>query len=452
MNPHPLAFGHVVGRYVLGVGDTADDGTPIETPAAGEVRFVMVTPASVFDGEPAVTAIAESVTVTLDDTGMIRDRSDNAGVWLVVGQYSVTCDFEGMTLGPFRVQVTAEHTAEHPLDLSLAAPLVPSPAVKFVVNEQVYLDTLAAKDAADDARDASEVAAGAADAAATTALQAAGDAVTARTGAETARAGAEDARTDAEAARDLALAGQFAGASLGGNADLDAITTPGVYYQNTSSAATPDKHYPVTTAGVLEVFYSSAVWRVQRYATGGGGTGATPVVYVRKGTLSGGVWTWAPWALIARLRVDQTAGRAFYAWDDVNNREQLIYGDTGWRNIVTHLRTPTPDTATIVGGAFQVRRMGQSVELLFENLSSSASSTWRFDLPAGFRPGREAGAAIYGHGTVDATPRRVTVRWDGLNGTVALQTTGGSGRINYATTDPWPGELPGTPQGSIPNA
>lgn len=143
-------YGYVRGRFLSVIGDTAsdEDRLPDAIPASGTVTFTPVAPIRIVDGTPPITAIARPVTVEVDSVGDIRDPAGNPGVWLVTGQYTVSFSFVGVTLPAFPIEVTSAHTAESPLDLTLAAPIAPTPAVKLVVSEQLYLDTIAARDAA----------------------------------------------------------------------------------------------------------------------------------------------------------------------------------------------------------------------------------------------------------------------------------------------------------------
>lgn len=158
--PASIQYGYVVWTALLAVADTtADpDRTPDAVPATGEIRFdPLVSPISTTS--PAVTIVPQRVVATLDSEGRLIDPTGQTGVWLVTGQYTVTFAFSGFALPSFRIEVTAAHTEEAPLDLTLAAPLVPNPATVFVVNQQVYTDTLAARDAATVARDTATAAA-----------------------------------------------------------------------------------------------------------------------------------------------------------------------------------------------------------------------------------------------------------------------------------------------------
>jgi len=254
---------------------------------------------------------------------------------------------------------------------------------------------------------------------------------------------AQNAQAAAEAARDLALAGQFAGAAIG-TADLNTLTTPGVYRQSTGGNATLAKNYPIINLrGLLTVKALSSTELVQEYVTQANGGNSTRGVYLR--VLSGTVWT--VWRFVPSQRVDQTAGRAIYTWDDVNNREQLIYGDTGIRDITSlALNGWSPSLIYLF-------RTGPIVTIACNVLNPTAQTSPAFvDIPLGFRPA--SGMLTRGilH-TVDATTsvfRTVLMsnqlRVDGNLPTVPLY-----GSVSWRTNEAWPTTLPGTPIGSIPN-
>lgn len=145
-----LPYGFVTGRFVVAVGDTTSDvdTTPDIIAAQGSVMISPVSPVYLTDSPIPTTTIAAAITLSIDSSGYIRDPAGRKGVWLIAGQYNVDYQFQGVTLPSFTIDVTTAHTEAAPLDLTLAAPLIPTPATKFVVNEQVYLDTLAARDAA----------------------------------------------------------------------------------------------------------------------------------------------------------------------------------------------------------------------------------------------------------------------------------------------------------------
>jgi hypothetical protein len=298
--------------------------------------------------------------------------------------------------------------------------------------------------AADGSRAAAVTARTGAETAATAADGSRAAAVTARTGAETARTGAETAATAAETARNLALAGQFNGSSLNAQSDLNALTTPGVYRQGSGGQ--------MALGFPLDAFYGVIVV----YSRGTGG--ATQIAY-KHNALGGDarryfmrVQTgagWSPWGVYSTLRVDQTAGRAFYAFDEINNRDQLIYGDTGERAMETYLINGW--TANNV----RLRRVGPLVALDFDNLQGPAqTSQICMAVPAGFRsttfpPDRFAlhtvssAPVVMFRGYVDAVGQVYMVAPSGSGGLY--------GSITWFSNEPWPTALPGAAAGSIPS-
>lgn len=253
--------------------------------------------------------------------------------------------------------------------------------------------------------------------------------------AQEARTGAETARTGAEAARDLALAGQFAGAALG-TANLNSIIAPGVYRQANSAPATVENNYPkVGARGVLIVTQNEGGAPIQRYVIRAGGAATTPDLSTRGEYIRaayGGTWT--PWRFIPTQRIDTTAGLAVYTWDDVNNRELLIYGDTGKRR-VEHLFENgwTASLAT-------VRRIGNVVEFAAYGLrGQEATGNGLFVLPTGFRDNATNAADL-----IVLREPLVTVNY--TTGRISSTARGGSYafRISLLTVDPWPTILPGS--------
>ncbi|AXA97575.1 pyocin knob domain-containing protein [Microbacterium sp. PM5] len=301
----------------------------------------------------------------------------------------------------------------------------------------------AASSSADAAATSATAAAGSASAAAGSA-SAAGlsktDADAARVAAQTAQTGAETARAGAEAARDLALAGQFVGSPLG-TTDLNTIVTPGVYRQG--SAASLALNYPTTYLGTLYVNLVANVnggWITQTYyPIVHDGSQGSRVAYSRSRI---GTTGWTPWRAQASQRVDQTAGRAIYPWDDLNNREQLIYGDTGIRSVA--------DSAVVSGGAIYLRRYGAMVSLTLQDVALVGSPTGTVDLtllPTGFRSQLNHNFAMFiGSNLSRAFVGVSTLRVYGAQAGQVL-----NAHIVFMTTDPWPTTLPGTASGTIPN-
>ena len=139
----------VVGRFLVGVGDTAYDADvdPDIVPNSGEVFFRAVSPDRTLPDVPALLSV-EPVSCKLDGEGFLLGPSGERGVRLLTGWWRVSFRLRSGRFAAFTISVTEEATEADPIDIALAMPLEPMPDVKFVVNEQVYLDTLAARDEA----------------------------------------------------------------------------------------------------------------------------------------------------------------------------------------------------------------------------------------------------------------------------------------------------------------
>jgi hypothetical protein len=241
--------------------------------------------------------------------------------------------------------------------------------------------------------------------------------------------------------------GWVTGTSLGTN-DLNTITTDGVYRQNSGGNATLLLNYP--QAGVLGVLYvtqsSTASWMMQEFHMNGTPNQAR-AFYVRVN--AGG--TWQPWRAYYSNRIDQTAGRAIYQWDDLNGREQIVYGNTGARDIST-LMNANWTLVNTPNGIATVQRINNTVTLILNRLTRTSSGITVLTLPAGFRPVSDARGAC---GTVAATPiMHSFVLWasGGLDFEASVPAGGGVNLTHtYMTNDPWPTTLPGSAIGSIPN-
>jgi hypothetical protein len=251
--------------------------------------------------------------------------------------------------------------------------------------------------------------------------------------------------------------GWVAGTSLG-TADLNTITTDGIYRQNTGSNATLALNYP--QAGVLGVLYvtqaSTASWMMQEFHMNGTPNQAR-VFYVRVN--AGG--TWQPWRAYYSNRIDQTAGRAIYQWDDINGREQLTYGDTGWRSVRANINAEW-DAAT---SNFDLRRVGNQVYISFDiypavaNVTPSSGSAV-YALPSGFGPaigGSRNDYVGYCETAVSATPVPIVTRVNGgaidvlLAGRAPANLKFIRGHFSWPTNAAWPTTLPGVANGTIPN-
>jgi hypothetical protein len=232
--------------------------------------------------------------------------------------------------------------------------------------------------------------------------------------------------------------------------DLNQVVAPGLYRQPTFGLATLQLNYPLAgISGLLEVTETLGSTNVlQRYTVfGGGANGSARLIYARRN--NGG--TWDPWRAFTSTRVDQTAGRAIYQWDELNAREQLIYGDTGWRDI---------STLMVNGflGSLLIRRMGNTVTLRGSVRcpvgTASMNGTFVSVLPTSFTPGSSAPWVFF------PVRSNVGTTWFTLYRKQPELTFEGSPtvgdanetrfEISFSTTDAWPTTLPGTASGSIP--
>lgn len=260
--------------------------------------------------------------------------------------------------------------------------------------------------------------------------------------------------------------GWNAGTSLG-TRDLNTVTAPGIYYQGSTSAAmTLSLHYPPmvdyagSSRGVLTVkSWSGGTAVIQEYTRiGRGAEGANQprVVYTR---YNEGTDKWSPWTPFVSSRVDNTAGRVVYMWDEQANREQMVYGDTGNRNISEFLNPSfqAPDAVDRVN----IRRVVNTVTFTLRikpsaalvGASKSENRLVMDQLPQGFREGPTSyGNSYIGSGSAPlsmlafgATNTNGDLRVRGMSGDtwkageiIALVAT-------WMTNEPWPTTLPGTP-------
>jgi hypothetical protein len=228
---------------------------------------------------------------------------------------------------------------------------------------------------------------------------------------------------------------------LAAGTNLDSVITAGAY-SITSGVTAGDSalaNLPMHEAGSLVVTMSgNNSVQIQTYTTN------TKSIYVRR-RFSG---SWNPWRHFGTSRTDQTAGRVMYSWDEVNQREQLTYGDTGWRDV----------SADLLGGAtgtMRLRRVGNVVDIsmalsLPEGL---ISGTMVYALPLGFRSSyfkgyygtRPSGnlATCYVRPNANNVYLGLPSNWSTSWGT--LEWTG-----TFTVSEAWPTTLPGTALGSIP--
>lgn len=158
------------------------------------------------------------------------------------------------------------------------------------------------------------------------------------------------------------------------------------------------------------------------------------------------------------VRVDNRAGRAIYMWDETANREQLIYGDTGERNILSDA-VAAPGKGVKVTGA-RIRRVGHTVEINLGLTKTGEESSLNTRI---FEYGKIPGGFNFGDGTLDSAWTAVGYSGEpgpsyvisGGGGRQLSVTLTGSGsyivNITYTTSQPWPTSLPGAAIGTIPH-
>jgi hypothetical protein len=237
--------------------------------------------------------------------------------------------------------------------------------------------------------------------------------------------------------------GGFAAATHLQQNDLNTIRTPGLYRQTIPADATMLKNYPKEAlAGSLRVYERATDFCWQEYE--GLSAGQEARVIYRRAYI--GNW-WTPWRAQVTQRIDQTAGRAIYTWDDINLREQLIYGDTGWRNV-------SSDSAwinafsngadlTISNNLLMVRRIGYLVNVVWGVSKPTAGTINTLAaVPTGFRSEQ-----VYNAVGVNSSVAFLRAYIGGSTSTIAVQgtQTGGAYTFNtsWMTSDAWPTVLPG---------
>ncbi|MDY0829146.1 pyocin knob domain-containing protein [Microbacterium sp. BG28] len=363
-----LPRGFVAGRFVQ------HDG---ETPESGTVKLTPLTPTLIVNPDsPAESTTAVGPATLTIDGGVIHPKP------VIATRYKVTFSLAGTIRAGFEINVTTDHTAERPLDLTLAAPIEPLPTVKWVVNEQVYVDTLAARADALSARDAatasatasavsaeganaSAAAAAASDASAAaeagvasqsaqdaaaaaaasvqlkldteqyrtqasefsaSALQSKLDAAASADAASTARTGAETARAGAEAAANLALTGQFAGTTIAATVSPDTLTTPGVYKYASGSGNTTALGFPEANfIGTIQVFARQAGRAVQIAQSSRQVNINDASRYWTRTQISSGWTSWRTYAAQQTVSPTDQPGVDISLWNDQNNVFQAIF-------------------------------------------------------------------------------------------------------------------------------
>lgn len=136
-----------------------------------------------------------------------------------------------------------------------------------------------------------------------------------------------------------------------------------------------------------------------------------------------------------QIIVKETAGRTVSVWDYLNQREQMIYGDTGLRSL--------PLGASQTSGKLLIRRVGNTVFFNIDEAVFDATGTHSIPrLPTGFRPEGVNHSWMWSNGNaVGGIVSLSATAYPGLYGYVA----GNIARcaMTYQTSQPWPTTLPG---------
>lgn len=228
--------------------------------------------------------------------------------------------------------------------------------------------------------------------------------------------------------------------------DPDTLKTSGMWRYLSTAGAHAAK-LPQSQVGVLQVLDRSngqANRVFQEYHVQAAG-GPQRVFYRR--FFDGGSWT--AWAAFTETRVSEAAGRAIYAWDATNHREQMIYGDTGWRDVSSLLVNGWK-------GIVHMRRTLHDVKLQIVSLSAAEATSGTFMVaPTGFQLGLTSLGNVRGFVFSNTNP--ITMRSVNISGSATVSVTQYTtadvqllGSFEWSTHQPWPTVLPGTATGIIP--
>ncbi|WKW85558.1 hypothetical protein SEA_LAKSHMI_1 [Arthrobacter phage Lakshmi] len=240
-------------------------------------------------------------------------------------------------------------------------------------------------------------------------------------------------------------AGPFNTGTYLAQSDLNTILTVGPYRQTLSTDATPERNYPYASSGLLEVWSGqSATELLQKYTPYSGANAAGRMFAIRRYGSS----TWSPWVHYRSSRIDQTAGRVLYEWDDVNNREQLVYGDTGFRQLTLE--------NGYLGGLY-LRRVGSMVNLsgtITRPVGGSLNGIFYSQIHIGFRPQNSNWVhhpVRHSNNAAWFSFYRKYTEYTFENSTGDNDSAQVRIDVTWMTVDPWPTALPGIAAGTIPN-
>jgi hypothetical protein len=138
---------------------------------------------------------------------------------------------------------------------------------------------------------------------------------------------------------------------------------------------------------------------------------------------------------------DESVGKRMFGWNTVQNRWDLLYGDTGNRDVSASCST---GTATIF-----LRRCGSVVTVTFSAFApGSTGDKALITLPSGFRPA----ATTYGTANDSGTLRVADATSAGVTTVRAVAGVAVAGTLTFQTIETFPVTLPGSASGAIPFA
>ncbi|QGJ88102.1 hypothetical protein PBI_EDMUNDO_28 [Arthrobacter phage Edmundo] len=246
------------------------------------------------------------------------------------------------------------------------------------------------------------------------------------------------------------------GTAIAPQTDWNTITTSGMYYATGADMAGMPNSCPSMAIGValMVIARSSSVITQHAWTV----SNAHSQFQMTRSLVSA---VWGPWKVYRNTTIDNTAGRAIYIWDETGNRSQLIYGDTGLRDISSLVNPAIMDPAN-AGRKLYVQRVGAQVQVSGQFIVSTASpfATIAATLPAGFRPNTLVDATVVQIRTTSALQRAVMsggqgdIYFHGLSGAAFASMAVGdifNVSFSYRTAETWPTSLPGVASGGIPN-
>lgn len=274
------------------------------------------------------------------------------------------------------------------------------------------------------------------------------------------------------------------GTIIANNTDWNNLITDGVYRcSGQSGMLNIPGLYPYGVLIVHSIDTGTRINQIFYPAT----TGTNGRIIWSRG-YAGGVWS--NWRTFTPGRWDTTAGRVLYQWDPIAERDQLVYGDTGWRAL-----TLDPTYGVVASGDFfgapngnalasdliKIRRVNNRVYIggngpIQPKQDYSSTTRNLCGIPQGFRSTGSNDYIItrYGNNGGDSAQRLVmlSVPADFSPANTPMQViplvdsnwnnfaTGGTWPKQYGgiwpygswiTNETWPTTLPGTAVGSIPN-